>query len=72
MLEYKRYIAIDVINDVRRLCTGDAPSPALFFFKVRFFENDNNFEKGQFVHEIELPTLRVWRPVTRLTVHWAL
>ena len=66
-----KVIHIDVINEVRRLCFGSALLRALFFEKVKFSKNDKIW-KNMFLYEYCLPTLRVGRQVTRLTVHWAL
>ena len=61
-------IAIYVINEVRRLCFGGALLPALFLEKEIFFGKIMIFlEKVDFC-SYELPTLRVGRSVTRLTV----
>ena len=64
-----KVIHIDVINEIRRLCFGSAPLPALFFEKVIFLENDKFLKNIYFFYEYFLPALRVGRPVTRLTVH---
>ena len=57
------------MNDVRRLHFGDALLPALFFVvKVIFLVFC--LEKV-YCHSYEIPTPRVGRPVTRLTVNWA-
>ena len=65
----QQIIAIDVMNDVRRLYSGGALSSALFLKKVTFL--GLLLLKILVVFSYELPTLRFGRPVTRLTVHWA-
>ena len=40
-----KVIAIDAINEVRRLCSGGALSPALFVEKWDFWKNDENLKK---------------------------
>ena len=63
----RKVIAINVINEVRRLCVEDALLFALFLRKVKKKEF---CEKVSFSSD-ELRTLRVGRSVTRLTVYWA-
>ena len=68
-----RIIAIDVINDVGRLCFGGALLGALFKKKKNDIPQKNNKKwKTYFLHRHGLSTLRVGRSVTRLTVHLAL
>ena len=65
-----KVIIIDVTNEVRKLCFGGALLRAVFLEKVMFLKKYLLCEKVDFC-SCELPTLRVGRPVTRLTVHWA-
>ena len=65
-----KVIHVNAINEVRRLCFGGALLPALFFEKIILLKNKKIGK--QFSWESVLPTLRVGRPVTRLTVHWAM
>ena len=66
-----KVIAMDVVNEVRRLCFGGALLRALFFFKLKILKNCQNFKK-YISYECRLPTLRVGLSVTRLKIHWAL
>ena len=61
-------MAIDVKNEVRRLCFKGALLSALFLKRFNFFLEKRN--RGFFFCGYALPALRVDRSVTGLTVYW--
>ena len=71
LIGVSKVIYIGYINEVIRLCFGGALLFALFSKRVSFFEKSEKFKKVSFPNDA-LPTLKVGRSVTRLTVYWAL
>ena len=69
LIKVLKIIHIDIINEVRRLCSGEALSRALFFLKSEVFENKIIVFQKFFFYDDGLSSLRVGRSVTRLTVH---
>ena len=65
-------IVINVINEWKKLCYGDALFFALILGKVAKFEKMLICWKNIVFCRFALPTLRVVLPETRLTVYWAL
>ena len=65
-------IAIDVINEARRLYFGGALLSALFFRSCLFFLKVKFLRQTHFPCNYDFPALRVRRSETRLTVYWAL
>ena len=72
MQRVSKDIAIDVINEARRLYFGGALLSALFFRSCLFWEKVNFRRKTYFACTYDFPALRVRRSETRLTVYWAL
>ena len=64
-----KFIAISLINDVRRLYFESVLLPAPFS-KDAIYGKRTFLKKTVFSYLCELPTLRVVCSVTRLTVHW--
>ena len=64
-----KVIATDVVNEVRKLCFESFQLFALFFYKGALIKQ--NVWRTVVFCSYELPTRRVGRSVTRLTVYWA-
>ena len=64
----KKFVHINIINEVKRPCFEGALLFALFFLNIAF-EKSEDLEKSLFSVSCALPTLRVGRSATSLTVH---